>query len=95
MKKKGAPRKLDKIETTKETRSEEHKNKTRRCDMEGCNAKISPTQSIIGKCKCNGVHCAKHSFAGDHNCPYDYRAEFEDRARKDNPKIEGEKIRKL
>ncbi|EFJ29469.1 hypothetical protein SELMODRAFT_91519 [Selaginella moellendorffii] len=58
-----------------------------------CSKKI--TLSMVFKCRCELVFCAKHRHPEDHSCHYDYR----DKGRKDiskaNPVIKAEKITKI
>ncbi|XP_058507992.1 AN1-type zinc finger protein 6-like [Solea solea] len=46
-------------------------------------------------CRCGHIFCSLHRYSDEHNCTFDYRAEGAERIRRENPKVTGEKIRKL
>lgn len=47
------------------------------------------------RCRCGNYYCAKHRYDREHNCTFDYRGMGEKEIRKNNPKVIGEKVRKL
>jgi len=46
-------------------------------------------------CRCDGIFCATHRYANEHNCTFDYREHGAEEIRKNNPQIVGEKIQKI
>ena len=41
-----------------------------------CNKKLSITEEITSKCKCNNFFCNKHNLSFNHNCSYNYIGEY-------------------
>ena len=46
------------------------------------------------ECKCNKVFCRKHKFPEDHNCKYNFKKDFEEKLKINNPKIINNKFEK-
>ncbi len=46
-------------------------------------------------CKCKYVFCAKHRYAEDHNCTFDYQAKAKDLLIKENPQVKTAKVQKF
>ncbi len=44
-----------------------------KCDT--CNKKIKLVEEITSKCKCGKISCGTHRL--DHECSYDYKADFQ------------------
>lgn len=62
----------------------------KRCDFKNCNKSIKLYQQI--ECKCKLIFCVHHRFPINHNCEYDYRKEWTDKIRKENPIVVPTKI---
>lgn len=60
----------------------------------GC-AKCKRKSLMNVKCKCEKVFCFGCMHPEDHNCSFDYKAEFQEKLRKDNPVIVSEKLAKI
>jgi len=58
-----------------------------RCEI--CRKKI--TMMFI-ECKCGKILCMKHRYVELHNCQYDYKAEWNEKFRKNNPIIKNPKF---
>ena len=66
------------------------KRKRNRCDV--CNKKVG----LLGfECRCDGMFCALHRLDKDHDCKFDYKTLQRSELAKNNPKIIGEKVKKL
>ena len=48
-----------------------------RCAAPGCKKRISLTDSIQGKCRCNLVFCKLHRLPEQHKCLYTYEVDAE------------------
>lgn len=76
----------------KEIKKNGTKRKANRCSMDGCDTKVG----VLGfPCRCGGNFCAKHRYANEHNCLFDYRGHGQGEIRKNNPRVVGRKIQKL
>lgn len=49
----------------------EKKKKKLRCQMEGCNKKL--TLIDANECRCGKVFCVLHRYAEDHNCEFEWK----------------------
>ncbi|KRX83080.1 AN1-type zinc finger protein 5, partial [Trichinella sp. T6] len=47
------------------------------------------------ECRCGGLFCAVHRYTDMHECNFDYKAMGKAEIRKNNPVIQGEKIKKI
>lgn len=63
-----------------------------RCDFSGCKKKLNLCAT---KCRCDNTYCEIHKALIDHNCTYDYKADFLQKCAKANPKISSRKIIKI
>ncbi len=54
------------------SQQDKQKSKPKRCECEGCKAKLLITSFA---CKCEKYYCDKHRHPEIHSCPYDYRKE--------------------
>lgn len=45
----------------------------KRCQFSGCKKKLTLTQKSIA-CKCKMYFCAKHRYAEDHSCTFDFKS---------------------
>jgi hypothetical protein len=43
------------------------------CSYMNCSKKIPLTGEIIGKCKCQLIHCILHRLPEKHQCKYDFK----------------------
>ncbi|RWS31699.1 AN1-type zinc finger protein 6-like protein, partial [Leptotrombidium deliense] len=79
------------VSSTSETpKTDEKQKKKTRCTH--CKVKVG----VIGfPCRCGGVFCANHRYANEHKCNFDYKELGAEEIRKSNPKVVGEKIKKL
>ena len=68
---------------------EETKNK---CNYEGCKKKIKLTDF---PCKCEKYYCKNHKFPNIHNCNYDYKEIFKNKAKIEALKCCSIKIEKI
>ena len=66
--------------------------KRRRCDHDQCNKKLG---LHAFPCRCEKFFCAKHMSSFEHNCTFDYKAMAAKEIEEKNPKVEGEKIKKI
>jgi hypothetical protein len=66
-----------------------------RCSLVDCRKKLRPSEGISGLCKCKLLFCSIHKPTTIHNCAFDYKKEHEDKLNKANPRIIGEKIKKI
>ena len=62
------------IEKKKKKKKKKNK-KTKRCQYENCNKRLSLTD-YISICKCEKYFCILHKSASNHNCTFNYRAEY-------------------
>ena len=46
--------------------------KLKRCNFEGCKNKLSQTQLLTNKCKCNKYFCINHRLPEMHDCSYNF-----------------------
>lgn len=46
-------------------------------------------------CKCHKVVCIECRYPDEHGCTYDYKKEAEEKIRKENPVVTGEKLDKV
>lgn len=67
--------------------------KKKRCGLESCNKKLRITNTY--ECKCGLFFCRQHSFANEHNCSWDYKKEWEEKFKKENPVVQSLKVRKI
>jgi hypothetical protein len=44
-----------------------------RCNYNGCNKKLSFSQMITSKCKCEKVFCDNHRLSESHQCDYNFK----------------------
>jgi len=58
-----------------------------RCQV--CNKKL---RTCVLECKCKKVFCSAHISNTTHDCPFDYKAFGKELVKKQNPKIEFEKV---
>jgi len=58
-----------------------------------CNIKIKSL--LPRKCKCGNIYCGLHIVPTLHNCQFDYITLNKENLIKKNPKIIGEKIKKI
>ena len=63
-----------------------------RCNFKNCNKKL-PLSST--KCRCGQRFCSKHRLPEIHDCSYDYKSEYKDRLKQQNPTIKAVKIIKV
>ncbi|CAN9499042.1 unnamed protein product [Ophioblennius macclurei] len=69
---------------------EKPKPKKNRCFT--CHKKVG----LIGfDCRCGNIFCSRHRYSDLHNCTFDYKADAAEKIRKENPKVAGEKIKKI
>ena len=68
------------------------KKKNIRCDF--CKKKCN---LIFFKCKCNGIFCSVHKYTHMHNCNYKDEIKYikKEEIKKNNPKIEKNKLEKI
>lgn len=43
-----------------------------RCSFGECNKKLSITDKLIGKCKCDNIFCNSHRIPEEHVCSFDW-----------------------
>ena len=55
-----------------------------------CGKKIPMYMQAVYTCKCKGVYCTDHKL--NHDCTFDYKAEFREKAKERMPVIEAKKI---
>lgn len=67
----------------------QEKKNTKRCNNEGCKAKLNLTDF---DCKCGKRFCGKHRYFTDHACAHDYKKEAERNLTKQLVKCDGEKL---
>lgn len=60
----------------------------------GC-AKCKKKTLLNTECKCKKTFCLKCRAPEDHACSFDYQAEFQEKLKRDNPVIVGEKLEKV
>ncbi|KAG8198956.1 hypothetical protein JTE90_001756 [Oedothorax gibbosus] len=75
---------------TPNDKSQMTKKNKRRCGV--CNKKLGLTAT---PCRCEGIFCAIHRYDREHNCTFDYKGVGAEEIRKNNPKIIGERVRKI
>ncbi|KAM0676650.1 hypothetical protein BDAP_002763 [Binucleata daphniae] len=46
------------------------------------------------ECRCGSIFCAKHRFADQHACNFDYRKDAAEKLKRDNPVVQKEKMTK-
>lgn len=46
------------------------------------------------ECKCDKVFCRKHKFPEDHKCKYNFKKDYEEKLKINNPKIINNKFDK-
>ncbi|XP_044760625.1 uncharacterized protein LOC123318024 isoform X2 [Coccinella septempunctata] len=58
-----------------------------------CNRRLN----IVNRfdCRCGKIYCPQHRYAESHNCNFDYREKGRETITKQNPRIVGEKIKKI
>jgi len=64
-----------------------------RCQLDGCNKKLTLTNNF--QCACSNYYCMRHKFSLDHGCKYDYKKQQRDLLQKSLIKINHEKIIKI
>lgn len=45
-----------------------------RCNYNNCNKKLTFSQQITSKCKCEKVFCDTHRLAENHYCTFDFKS---------------------
>lgn len=60
----------------------------------GC-AKCKRKSYLNSKCKCEKTYCLTCRQPEVHECSFDYRAEFQEKLKKENPVITSEKVVKI
>lgn len=60
----------------------------------GC-AKCKRKSLMNVKCKCNKTFCFGCRQPEDHECSFDFKVEYQEKLKKDNPVIESEKLTKI
>ena len=78
---------LQKMVKISNVKTKKKKPKKNRCAE--CRKKLG---NVPFECKCKLLYCNKHRYAEDHNCSYDYKAQYQIFFKKNNPKIVPEKI---
>jgi len=71
-------------------KNEKKSKKNRRCDQANCSKKLGLSSYT---CRCEKLYCSKHM--GQHECTFDYHKDMKAKLKKQNPKVAGEKVRKL
>lgn len=80
------------LENKSTVNAKSKKKKTKRCQMEGCNKKLTICPIV---CKCKKSYCNIHLHSEKHNCTFDYKLESRKHLNKQNPKIEFSKFEKI
>lgn len=66
------------------------KRKVNRCSV--CNKKVG----LLGfDCRCGGLYCALHRGDNDHDCQFDYKSVQRAELAEKNPRVVGEKVKKI
>ena len=47
------------------------------CSHIDCKKKITLTQQIMGKCRCNNIYCIQHRIPESHDCSFNYTMDKE------------------
>lgn len=66
--------------------------KSKRCNMNECRKKLKLTDF---KCRCNMIFCSKHRYPEEHDCNFNYKYYTEEILKKNNPKINSNKLEML
>ena len=68
----------------------EKKNKKKRCDV--CRKKVGLTGF---DCRCGGHYCSLHRYSDTHECTFDYIEHGKEQIRKQNPVVDGDRVRRI
>jgi hypothetical protein len=63
----------------------------KRCEFNGCKKKLSIIDRELG-CKCGKHFCQMHKFFNLHACTYDYKSDYMEILKKQNPTIVSSKL---
>eukprot|EP01010_Urceolus_cornutus_P001508 NODE_2055_length_656_cov_253.457990_g1611_i0.p1 GENE.NODE_2055_length_656_cov_253.457990_g1611_i0~~NODE_2055_length_656_cov_253.457990_g1611_i0.p1 ORF type:complete len:87 (+),score=7.89 NODE_2055_length_656_cov_253.457990_g1611_i0:295-555(+) len=80
------------LEEAKEPTKAEPAIQTKKNLCWNCNKKVG----LLGfSCKCTYVFCAKHRYAEDHDCGFDFKQADREKLAKENPLIKSDKVQKF
>jgi hypothetical protein len=68
------------------------KKKRSRCSLDSCKRKVGLTGF---DCRCGGLYCWENRYSDKLDCQFDYKELGQDKIRKQNPIVVGEKIKKI
>ena len=66
-----------------------------KCHVQDCNKKLSTTELITCKCKCDNNYCLIHRLSEKHNCTYNFKKEIDVAGFIEKNKCNKQKIVKL
>lgn len=67
----------------------------KRCGAEGCRRKLTPTQLIMGVCKCGACYCDTHRLPEAHTCHVNRRKESDAMLARQLVRVVGDKLERI
>ncbi|KAL6127026.1 hypothetical protein ACLB2K_075071 [Fragaria x ananassa] len=63
------------------------------CQNESCKKKLTLVQVMSGKCRCEGVFCAKHRLPEEHSCSVNFKETGKEVLAQQNPVCVADKLK--